>query len=162
MPTASRTGGLACVAASVFGLLLIVVVFTQGYAAATQNAPPPTPPPPPRAVKGVSPRRALRQVELERDLASGGFFPLAPGTSGAVPSDWMKVAFAREVPATLHARVSQEASNALDRSRRWELGRSCAAFEAWGALMRYAVVGGSNTNRAWLVPPALWPSWSRT
>lgn len=161
MPTASRTGGLACVAASVFGLLLIVVVFTQGYAAATQNAPPPTPPPTPRTVKGVSPRRALRQVELERDLASGGFSPLAPGTSGAVPSDWMKVAFAREVPATLHARVSQEASNALDRSKRNFDRVTSAAFEGWGSLIRYAAVGGSNTYQAWLVPPALWPSFTR-
>ena len=80
MPSADRTGGLACVAASLFGLLLIVVVFTQGYAAvATQNARTHAPPPPPRAGTGVSPRRALRQIPLERDLAPGRP-ALAPGT----------------------------------------------------------------------------------
>ena len=163
MPSADRTGGLACVAASLFGLLLIVVVFTQGYGAvATQNARTHAPSPPPRAGTGVSPRRALRQIPLERDLAPGGFTPLAPGTSGASPNPWLKDAFVREVPATLHARGAQEASNALDRSRRNFDRVPSAAFEAWGALMRYAVVGGSNTNRAWLVPPALWPSWRRT
>lgn len=87
--------------------------------------------------------------------------PLAPGTSGASPNTWLKDAFATEVPATLHARASSEASNALDRSRRNFDRVPAAAFEAWGALMRYYSVGGSNTYQAWLVPPALWPSFGR-
>lgn len=162
MHSADRAGGLACVAASLFGLLLIVVVFTQGYAAvATRNARTHSPPPAPRAGTGVSPRRALRQIQLERDLAPGGFTPLAPGTSGASPNTWLKDASAREVPATLHARGALEASNALDRSRRNFDRVPSAAFEAWGALMRYAAVGGSNTYQAWLVPPTVWPSFGR-
>ena len=164
MPSADRAGGLACVAASLFGLLLIVVVFTQGYAAVKNSRNARTherTPPAPLYGTGVSPRRALRQIQLERDLAPGGFTQIAPGTSGASPNTWLKDAFAREVPATLHARASSEASNALDRSRRNFDRVPAAAFEAWGALMRYAAVGGSNTYQAWLVPPALWPSFGR-
>jgi hypothetical protein len=164
MPSADRAGGLACVAASLFGLLLIVVVFTQGYAAVKNSRNARTherTPPAPLYGTGVSPRRALRQIQLERDLAPGGFMPLAPGTSGASPNTWLKDAFATEVPATLHARASLEASNALDRSRRNFDRVPAAAFEAWGALMRYYSVGGSNTYQAWLVPPALWPSFGR-
>ena len=165
MPSADRAGGLACVAASLFGLLLIVVVFTQGYAAVknSRNARTHerTPPAPLYGTHGVSPRRALRQIQLERDLAPGGFTQIAPGTSGASPNTWLKDAFATEVPATLHARASLEASNALDRSRRNFDRVPAAAFEAWGALMRYYSVGGSNTYQAWLVPPALWPSFGR-
>ena len=148
-----RTGGLACVAASLFGLLLIVVVFTQGYSAvATQNARTNEPPPAPRAETGVFPRRALRQIQLERDMAPWGFTPLAPGTSGAPPNMWFKDAFLSEVPLTFSARSATEASNALDRSRRNFDRVASVAFEGWGNLLRLVAVSGVNTNDAWLFP----------
>jgi len=158
MPSADKAGGQACVAACLFGLLLIVVAFTQGFAVAYKAQTVTHPPPPPVF---ESPRRALRQISLERDLVPGGYTGLAPGTSGASPNTWLRDAYVSEVPFALKTQASVYASNALDRSARNFDRFPSAAFEAWGALLRYAVVGGVNSNPTWLVPPTLWPSLSR-
>ena len=156
MPSSDKAGQ-ACVAFALFGFLLITVVFTQGFAVAS-GARVDTPPPSPLA-STVSLRRALRQVPLERDLVPGGFTELVPGTSGAGPNYWLPNAFVNEVPGTLATQSTLYLSNAVDKAKREFNAAPNAFYEAWGALMRYSVVGGVDSGSSgWLVPPTFWPS----
>ena len=80
-----------------------------------------------RATRTSPPRRALRQIALERDAEAYDFYELAPGASGSAPTYWLlrdaleeipaEAARASEVRAATFADAARAGSSALGRSR---------------------------------------------
>lgn len=64
------------------------------------------------------PRRALRQIALERDAEAYDFFELAPGTSGPAPTHWLLRDALEEIPAEAARAFEVRAATFADAARR--------------------------------------------
>ena len=64
------------------------------------------------------PRRALRQIALERDAEAYDFYELAPGASGSAPTYWLLRDALEEIPAEAARASEVRAATFADAARR--------------------------------------------
>lgn len=76
------------------------------------------------------PRRALRQIALERDAEAYDLYELAPGASGSAPTYWLLRDALEEIPAEAARASEVRAATFADAARRlvgaWTFARAAS------------------------------------
>ena len=87
-----------------------------------------------RATRTSPPRRALRQIALERDAEAYDFYELAPGASGSAPTYWLLRDALEEIPAEAARASEVRAATFADAARRlvgaWTFARARRPFRS--------------------------------